>query len=198
MILAKIDIKGVNNCLVFVFSNGTVEEYTELLKNRFENKPQLFNGSPVLFRGEGLQRLTHLEVSTLQRLCLDHGMILHNVHVPDRKAKVSGDDLIIYKTLRSGQKLHSEGSMIIWGNVHESAEVSAAKDVIVLGRLEGIAHAGCYGDAGSSIFALNLSPKQLRIGDRISRAPGDFAKNPVPAVAYTEGDNIYIKEYSFK
>ena len=196
--MAKIDIKGINNCLVFVFSNGTAEEYTELLKNRFENKPQLFEGSPVLFQGEGLQQLTRQEVSSLQRLCLDHGMILHNVHVPDRQAKVTGDDLIIYKTLRSGQKLLSEGSMIIWGNVHESAEVSAAKDIIVLGRLEGIAHAGCYGDVGSSIFALNLSPKQLRIGDRISRAPGDFAKNPVPAVAYTEDNNIYIKEYSPK
>jgi len=194
--LAKVDIKGVNKNLVFVFTNGTGEEFEAILRNRFESNRQLFEGSPVLFQGEGLQHLSQGEVASLQRLCLDYGMILHNVHVPSRREKSTGEDLFIYRTLRSGQKLHSEGSMIIWGNVHESSEITAAKDVIVLGKLEGIAHAGCYGDVSSTIFALNLCPKQLRIGDKISRAPGDYVKNPVPQMAYTEGDNICIKEYT--
>lgn len=194
--MAKVDIKGVNKNLVFVFTNGTGEEFEAILRNRFESNRQLFEGSPVLFQGEGLQHLSQGEVASLQRLCLDYGMILHNVHVPSRREKSTGEDLFIYRTLRSGQKLHSEGSIIIWGNVHESSEITAAKDVIVLGKLEGIAHAGCYGDVSSTIFALNLCPKQLRIGDKISRAPGDYVKNPVPQMAYTEGDNICIKEYT--
>ncbi|MDD4803022.1 MAG: septum site-determining protein MinC [Syntrophomonas sp.] len=193
--MAKIDIKGVNKSLVFVFSNGSVEEYAALLKNRFENNQQLFKGSPVIFQGTGLEQLSHDDVAALQRLCLDYGMIMHNVHTPVRELKTAGEDLFIYRTLRSGQNLHSEGSMIIWGDVHESAEVTAAKDVIVLGKLEGIAHAGCYGDVSSTIFALDLSPKQLRIGDKISRASGEYIKNPVPCIAYTEGANICIKEY---
>ncbi len=194
--MAKIDVKGVNKNLVFVFSSGSGEEYEALLKNRFESNPQLFQGSPVLFQGDGLQNLTQQEVASLQRLCLDYGMILHNVHVPSRGVKPAGKDMFIYRTLRSGQKVHSEGSLIIWGNVHESSEVTAAKDVIVLGKLEGIAHAGCYGDVNSTIFALNLSPKQLRIGDKISRSTGDYVRNSVPELAYTEDDNICIKEYS--
>jgi len=194
--LAKVDIKGVNKNLVFVFTNGTGEEFEAILRNRFESNRQLFEGSPVLFQGEGLEHLSQEEVASLQRMCLDYGMILHNVHVPSRREKSTGEDLFIYRTLRSGQKLHSEGSMIIWGNVHESSEITAAKDVIVLGKLEGIAHAGCYGDVSSTIFALNLCPKQLRIGDKISRAPGDYIKNPVPQMAYTEGENICIKEYT--
>ncbi len=195
MSLAKIDIKGVNKSLVFVFSSGNGEEYASLLKNRFESNRQLFEGSPVLFQGEGLQQLSRDEVAALQRLCLDYGMILHNVHVPGLGEKPAGEDMFVYRTLRSGQNLHSEGSMIIWGDVHESAEVTAAKDVIVLGKLAGIAHSGCYGDVSSTIFALNLCPKQLRIGDKISRASGDYAKNPVPQIAYTEDNNICIKEY---
>jgi septum site-determining protein MinC len=195
MSLAKIDIKGVNKSLVFVFSSGTGAEYAALLKNKFESNPQLFEGSPVLFQGEGLQELARDEVAALQRLCLDYGMILHNIHVPNRVEKPAGEDMFVYRTLRSGQNLHSEGSMIIWGDVHESAEVSAAKDVIVLGKMDGVAHAGCYGDVSSTIFALNLSPKQLRIGDKISRPSGDYEKNPVPQIAYTEDDNICIKEY---
>ena len=194
--MAKVDIKGVNNGLVFVFSSGSGEEYATMLQSRFDSNPQLFEGSPVSFQGEGLQLLSHAEVVALQRLCLDYGMVLHNIHTPSRGAKASGEDLFIYRTLRSGQKLHSEGSMIIWGNVHESSEITAAKDIIVLGRLDGTAHAGCYGDVDSTIFALNLAPKQIRIGDKISRAPGDYVKHPVPEMAYIEGGNICIKDYS--
>jgi len=196
MSLARIDIKGVNKSLVFVFSNGTGAEYEAVLKHRFESNRQLFEGSPVLFQGEGLEQLSQEEVVSLQRLCLDYGMVLHNAHAPTRREKSGGEDLFIYRTLRSGQKLHSEGSLIIWGNVHESSEITAAKDVIVLGRLEGMAHAGCYGDTGSTIFALNLCPKQIRIGDKISRAPGNYVKNSVPEIAYVEGQDICIKEYS--
>jgi septum site-determining protein MinC len=194
--LAKIDIKGVNKSLVFVFSDGSGAEYEELLKKRFESNRQLFEGSPVLFQGEGLQSLSREEMVSLQRLCLDYGMVMQNVHVPTRSEKPAGEDLFINRTLRSGQKLHSEGSMIIWGNVHESSEITAAKDIIVLGRLEGVAHAGCYGDVNSTIFALNLSPKQIRIGHKISRAPGGYVKNSLPEIAYIDGDDICIKEYS--
>ena len=193
--MAKIDIKGVNKNLVFVFSSGSGEEYEAILKDRFESNPQLFTGSPVLFQGDGLKSLTQGEVASLQRLCLDNGMILNNVHNPTRRTKSAGEDLFIYRTLRSGQKVHSEGSMIIWGDVHESSEITAVRDIIVLGRLEGIAHAGCYGDANSTIFALNLAPKQIRIGDKISRAPGDYVKHSVPEIAYVEDNNICIKDY---
>lgn len=196
MSLAKVDIKGVNKSIVFVFSDGTGEEYEAILKSRFESNPQLFKGSPVSFQGKGLKSLSIEEVASLQRLCLDYGMILHNVHAPGSSSMSAGDDLFINRTLRSGQKMHSEGSMIIWGNVHESSEITAAKDIIVLGRLDGTAHAGCYGDTERIIFALNLAPKQIRIGDKISRAPGDYVTSSVPELAYVEGNNICIKNYT--
>ncbi|MDD4775903.1 MAG: septum site-determining protein MinC [Syntrophomonas sp.] len=193
--MAKVDIKGINDNLVFVFSQGNAEEYMAILTKKFETTPQIFNGSPVLFQGEGLNALTQQDISALQRLCLDHGMFMHNVHNPARPAKAASDDLFIYRNLRSGQRLHSEGSMIIWGNVHESAEITAARDIIVLGRLEGIAHAGCYGDVTRSIFALNLAPKQIRIGDKISIVPANDSKQAQPEVAYVEDNNIFIRDY---
>ncbi len=193
--MAKIDVKGVNKNLVFVFSHGTGEEYEALLKSRFESNPQLFKGSPILFHGDGLKSLSQDEVASLQRLCLDYGMIMHNIHTPVRRTRPAGEDMFIYRTLRSGQKAHSEGSLIIWGDVHESSEITAARDIIILGKLEGTAHAGCYGDAGATIFALNLAAKQIRIGDKISRAPGDYVKNLVPEMAYIEDNNICIKDY---
>ena len=81
------------------------------------------------------------------------------------------DARILYTTLRSGQKIESEHSIIICGDINSGAEVVAGGDIIVLGTLRGVAHAGAYDETGGGrfIFALNLQPTQLRIGSTISR-----------------------------
>lgn len=196
--MAIINIKGINKSLVFHFEPSSYDEHLDFLKSTFSNNPGLFNGSAITFRGEGLKDHSPEEITALQRLCLDYGMIFSIVESPREKVfnRSPDKDVIIYKTLRSGQKVHSKGSVIIWGDVHESAEIIAAQDIIVLGKLEGFAHAGCYGDPESLIFALNLCPRQLRIADRISRSSGDIVINNYPEIAYIEQDNICIKEYN--
>jgi len=189
-----IKIKGLNGNLVFVFGLGSIDEYLSYLEEKLTVNKQLFSGSRVLFKGEGLKKLSHSQIASLQELCLRHGVIMNNNAVTVNKG--SSKDLVIYRNLRSGQKLRSEGSVIIWGDVHESAEILAAGDIIVLGKLDGIAHAGCYGDMNRLIFALSLSPGQIRIGDRLSRSPEDPDKSPHPEIAFWDGENICIKAYS--
>jgi septum site-determining protein MinC len=199
--MSIVNIKGYNNNLVFVFGEeGSCPEYLSYLNEKFSSNNQVFKGSQVIFRGEGLKKLLSEEIASLQRLCLDHGMILNNAAETSKPNRTRpqidpGSDLIIRRTLRSGQKIHSEGSVIVWGDVHESAEIVAAGDIVVLGKLRGIAHAGCYGDLTSTVFALTLAPSQIRIGDKISRSSENSVINPYPEIAYVEGDNIYIKEY---
>lgn len=198
--MSAVNIKGYNNNLVFVFGEGTCEDFIACLEDKFSSNNQVFKGSQVVFRGQGLTRLDSDEIASLQRLCLDYGMVLNNAsetpktsESPRKKNSVS--DLIIRRTLRSGQKIHSEGSVIVWGDVHESAEIMAGRDIVVLGKLQGVAHAGCYGDLTSTVFALTLAPSQIRIGDKISRSSENSVVNSYPEIAYVEGDNIYIKEY---
>lgn len=212
-------VKGINDSLVIFFEKGSFEEYKSLLEEKIAANKQLFTGSRVIFRGEGLQNLSHNELIELQRLCLDNGMILNNTPArndavdkttsPTRRLNSTdapkkpdpplsnsiNKDLIIHRNLRSGQKLHSEGSVVIWGDVHESAEVTAEGDIIVLGKLAGIAHAGYYGKENAVVFALNLAPSQIRIGNRISRASDDQDKRPYPEIAYLEDGNICVQEY---
>ncbi len=215
--MAKLDVKGINNSLVFVFSQeGTAEEYQALLKEKLAGNPNLFKGSPISFQGDGLSALEQGDLINLQKVCLDYGMYftlppaqpapvqaaqpapVQPVPATPRAAvaEPAALDLIVHRTLRSGQKIHSEGSIIIWGDVHESAELTAGGDVIVLGKLEGLAHAGCYGDNKCYIFALNLQPRQLRIGSYISRSSGEMVVPDYPEVAFVSEDNICIKEYS--
>lgn len=204
-------VKGINDSLVMVFGKGSFEEYRSLMEDKIVANKQLFSGSRVIFRGEGLEGLSHDELIALQKLCLDNGMILNNTSAaggltdkpaPDTTkpepiiSETDSKDLIIHRNLRSGQKVHSEGSVVIWGDVHESAEITAAGDIIVLGKLGGIAHAGYYGNDGSIVFALNLVPSQIRIGNRISRASDNEDKRPYPEVAFLEEGNICVQEYS--
>lgn len=192
--MAIVNIKGFNNNLVFVLTEGCYQDYIDFLNDKFESNRQLFKGSQVIFKGEGLIGLTTDELSSLQKLCLDYGMVLNNTD-PITKERIPQKDIIIRKTVRSGQKLHSEGSLVIWGDVHESAEITASEDIIILGKLDGIAHAGCFGNLCSTIFALSMAPRQIRIGDKISRSPGNDAIGNYPEIAYVDGDNICIKEY---
>ena len=76
-------------------------------------------------------------------------------------------------TLRSGDHLQVEGSLLVLGDINPGARVSAGGDVRVWGRLRGVAHAGCSGNREARIVALQLRPLQLRIADAVARGPED-------------------------
>ena len=102
----------------------------------------------------------------------------------------------IRQTLRSGQIERAlEGNMVILGDVNPGAEVVAAGDIIVLGALRGVAHAGALGNTSSLIFALNLLPTQLRIGRFITRAPAEQQQHQRAEIARVLEDAIVVEEY---
>lgn len=74
-------------------------------------------------------------------------------------------------TLRSGDHLDIEGSLLLLGDVNPGASIRASGHVLVWGRLRGIAHAGADGDREARIVALQLRPLQLRIADAVARGP---------------------------
>ena len=79
--------------------------------------------------------------------------------------------LYVQRTLRSGQRLKSEGNIVIIGDVNPGAEVIAKGDITVWGVLGGIAQAGSDGNNYSRIRALKLNAIQLRIGEIFARRP---------------------------
>lgn len=90
-------------------------------------------------------------------------------------APLPADQLTIHRgTLRSGDHLEVEGSLLVLGDVNPGARVSAGGDVRVWGRLRGVAHAGSRGDRRARIVALQLRPLQLRIADAVARGPEEL------------------------
>jgi septum site-determining protein MinC len=89
-------------------------------------------------------------------------------------------------TLRGGQTLHHTGNIVVVGDVNPGAELIATGDVLVFGRLAGIAHAGAQGDEAARIFAVDLRATQLRIASFIAadeNAQRAGAHGPEAAVA---------------
>ena len=97
------------------------------------------------------------------------------VAAPSAEAERETSGLSIHRgTLRSGDHLQVEGSLLVLGDVNPGARVTAAGDVRVWGRLRGVAHAGCQGNGEARIVALQLRPLQLRIAAAVARGPEDL------------------------
>jgi septum site-determining protein MinC len=95
-------------------------------------------------------------------------------------------------TLRGGQALHHVGNLVVVGDVNPGAEVVATGDVVVFGRLSGVAHAGAQGDDGARIYAIRLDAVQLRIASRIAAESESVARPVRPEVAIVREGHIVI------
>lgn len=106
------------------------------------------------------------------------------------------DAMIMHATLRSGQKIETEHSLVLVGDVNHGGEIVAGGDVIVLGTLRGVVHAGAYDESGGGrfIFALDLRPTQLRIGSIISRGAENNQK--IPEIAFVDNNAIVVEPYN--
>ena len=76
-------------------------------------------------------------------------------------------------SLRSGQKLEKEGSLVIIGDVNSGAEVIASDNIVVLGALRGLAHAGAKGNKQAIIACGVLTSVQVRIANIVKEIDPD-------------------------
>ena len=105
------------------------------------------------------------------------------------------DDILHKGTVRSGERISSNGNLCIIGDVNPGAIVSAKKNIYVWGKLLGIAFAGKSGNKNASIASLYLNPLQLRIADVIAIGPKDKPKNYYPEIAVVDQRSISIMPY---
>jgi septum site-determining protein MinC len=99
-------------------------------------------------------------------------------------------------TLRSGDHLQSDGSVLLLGDLNPGARISAGGHVLVWGRLRGVAHAGRQGDRSARIVALQLQPLQLRIADAVARGPQDRPPEGLAEEARLKDGEIQIEPAS--
>ncbi|MCI8599341.1 MAG: septum site-determining protein MinC [Lachnospiraceae bacterium] len=102
-------------------------------------------------------------------------------------------------TLRSGQVMESETSIIILGDVNPGARVISKGNIVILGALKGNVYVGAAGNESAFVAALSMDPMQIRIGDVIARCSDKASvkkkkkAEDTPKIAFVEDGNIYIE-----
>jgi len=105
------------------------------------------------------------------------------------------EDILHEGTVRSGDRIYSNGNLSIIGDVNPGAIVSAKKNIYVWGKLLGVAFAGNDGNNNASIASLYLNPLQLRIADVVAIGPKEKPKNYYPEIAVIDKKTINIKPF---
>ena len=108
------------------------------------------------------------------------------------------DTLWVSHPCRTGTAIRHPGTVIVLGNVNPGAEVVASGDVVVVGTLRGVVHAGANGDPGAVIVAFSLEAAQMRIASltRVEPSTGpQRVRRRWPEVAYISGESIKVEPY---
>ncbi|WP_414574682.1 septum site-determining protein MinC [Anabaena sp. CCY 9402-a] len=111
---------------------------------------------------------------------------------PKATATPQADALYLEMTIRSGMEIRHPGTVILLGDINPGGMVLADGDIIVWGRLRGIAHAGASGNSECLIMALHMEPTQLRIADAVARSPEKLPTQFFPEVAHITSRGIRI------
>lgn len=96
-------------------------------------------------------------------------------------------------SLRSGQKIEADGSIVILGDVNSGSEVIAEDNIVVLGTLRGLAHAGAKGNKEAIIAAGRLDTVQMRISNIVKEFNREEETFRKLAYAYVDGNEIKIE-----
>ena len=202
-------IKGNKHGIVVVMDEGIpFAELKEALAEKFRSASKFFDKANMAgtFEGRKLTPEEEKEVlniiaenSSLNIICvIDNDKLRDDYYkkaVEDKLEELSSHTGQFYKgTLRSGQVLESESSIIILGDVNPGARVISKGNVVVLGCLKGLVFAGAGGNHDSFVVALEMSPMQIRIGDVIARSNETVSIKPSktvdPKIAFVDDNNI--------
>lgn len=99
-------------------------------------------------------------------------------------------------SLKNGQILETESSIVILGDVYPGSAIISAKDIIILGGLFGEAYAGGNGNPGHYVVALEMSPEKLKIGDfkysSKEKAKWSIRPKMQPKIAYIKDHKVVM------
>lgn len=110
--------------------------------------------------------------------------------------KTDEPTLLVRRHLRSGQRVRYQGNVVVLGDVNPGAEIMAAGDIVVMGVLRGLAHAGAGGDASRVVAAFRFEATQLRIANHIARAPEGDHPPDVAEVAMVRDGQVVLDNLS--
>lgn len=101
--------------------------------------------------------------------------------------------------VRDGRVVESDGHMVLMGTVEEGGRLVAVGNIIVMGGIYGEAVAGCMGNDGAYIAALDLSPTKIDIAGRVLEPQkSENEEISEPKKAFLINNEIKIEKFWLK
>lgn len=173
------------------------------LKDKLESAFNFFCQGTVIRIAE--DRLTQDQMAKLGSLLEHYGLSLKAVDISSTEKTVKTEQTvteeipgirqttIVERTLRGGDEVICNGSVVIYGNINPSATVIAGGNIDVRGTCRGIVHAGAFGDTDAFVIADHMMAMQVRIAELIARAPDHIEKSEHVEKALVRNGQIVIE-----
>lgn len=212
-----VKIKSFANGLNIILSEGAeFEEIRQEVAKKFSEGRVFFGNTSVAISFEGRKLSEDEENILLATLRINCDLNVICVVGHDEKAdkfyikaveqvmsKLERDEnAVIYKgTLKDSDVLDTESDVIILGDVYPGCSVSSRGSIIVIGGLYGEAYAGVEGDEKAYVYALEMAPEKLKIGDFKYRSREKKSKWGVrpkvqPKIAYLKDETVIAENYT--
>lgn len=194
-----------NQVIIRIEENAEQKEIlTDLRKKMIELK-NLYkeDKTPILITGKVLKNKEMDEIQAVIKRFIDvqvdfdspKVLGLHGIKKTFYKEVATSETKFHKGSLRSGQKIEFEGSIVIIGDVNAGAEVIAGENIVVLGNLRGLAHAGAKGNKDAVIEASEIDAVQIRIADKIKEIEkNDSEIKQIKTSAYINDNDELILE----
>lgn len=208
-------IKGNKHGItVFLDAKLDFETLKNFVAEKFRDSSKFLGEAPVVLGFEGRALLPEQEKEMLS--VINENCDLKIVMIDDRdeereeRYKKQLDEVLMeidraqgafYKgNLRSGQEVFFETSVVILGDVNPGASVVSKGNIIVLGTLRGQAAAGAYDNENAFVFAIDMSPVMIQIGNVRARSSDNPSKDEEKGMklAFLEDGRICLEPLSKK
>ena len=192
-----------NEIILKIAEKATWEEIEYSLNKKLVELKKLYKDetTPILVTGKTLKTKEIKEIQDIIKEKLDvkvefdmpKRLGLHEITKTFSRDIAISETKFVRTSLRSGQKLEFEGSLVILGDVNAGAEVIAEDNIVVLGALRGLAHAGARGNKEAIIAAGVLDAPQLRIANIVKEIEREEEINSICVNIFVEDDKIIIE-----
>ena len=141
-----------------------MKELKKMYKN--EDTPIYVSGKVLKNKEiEEIQKIIKSEINVEIEFDSPKVLGLHGIKKAFEQEINSSETKFYRGALRSGKKIEYEGSIVIIGDVNGGAEVISGENIVVLGNLRGLAHAGAKGNKSAIIAAEAMDTAQIRIAN---------------------------------
>ncbi len=158
-----------------ILDNAEQKEIMQSLRRKLPELKKMYRTerTPIRVTGKALKNKEMDEIQRLIQYNIDvdvdfdtpKSLGLSSIKRTFKQETIVSETTYHRGSLRSGQKLEVDGSDVIIGDVNSGAEVMASDNIVVLGNLRGLAHAGAKGNKQAIIAAGLLDVVQIRIAN---------------------------------